>query len=161
MNGPNVLLDQIRSQLQELRQSAEQEAVERARERERLRGIKIIRIPVLRGTGANPFTMGGNNVLVPQMPDQGWTWSLRHLVIEGMTRGGTPDAIQIVRASDQRILWELNGNQYAQTWSRGEIMLNAGEALFYQSVGTFNATGTITAHGAVWEAPAEQAAKLA
>src|SRR6185437_13653499 len=112
-----------------------------ARTRSALRGIKPIRLPLLIGTGANPFTLGGD--VTPQggqtvSPDPGYVWSVRHLVIEGLTAGATPDVVNILRGG--RIVWQLNGNQFAQTWGKGEILLNAGETLSYASVGTFAAT---------------------
>lgn len=118
-----------------------------------LRATDGIRLPILSKAGANPFTMGGPVGQVIQGPDQGYVWSIRHLVIEGMTRGATPDAIQILRGG--RIVWELNGNQYAQTWGNGEIVVRAGEALAYQSVGTFVSTAAIIAHGLAVQVPQE------
>lgn len=118
-----------------------------------LRATDGIRLPILTKAGANPFTMGGDTGNVIQGPDQGYVWSVRHLVIEGMTRGATPDAIQIL--SRNRILWELNGNQYAQTFGRGEFILRSGEALFYQSVGTFVSVNPIIAHGLAEQVPQE------
>lgn len=117
-----------------------------------------MRLPVLTGTAAaGALNMGGDSN--PQhMPDTGYVWSLRHLVIQGLTRGATPDAVQIFRGS--LVIWELNGNQYAQTWGRGEIMLNQGEALSYRNIGTFAATGQIIIHGAAWQVPAQFAAEL-
>jgi len=108
-----------------------------AEERARLRGIKFIRLAVVRGTASgSALTMGG---------DTGQAFA-------------TPDVVNILRAG--RIIWQLNGNQFAQTWGRGEILLNAGETLTYQSVGTFNSTAQIIAHGTALETPGEFAGKL-
>src|SRR5215470_6292778 len=95
-----------------------------ARETERLRGIKTgFRLPILIKTGSNPFSVGGDfytqSGQMPQKPDEGYAWALRHLVIEGMSTGATPDVINILRAG--RVIWQLNGNQFAQTWGRGEL----------------------------------------
>jgi hypothetical protein len=132
-----------------------------AQTRSLLRGIKPIRLPQLIGTGANPFLLGGdvtpaggNNAT----PDPGYVWSVRHLVIEGLTAGATPDVVNILRGG--RIVWQLNGNQFAQTWGKGELLLNAGETFAYQSVGTFTATGKIIIHGMAVEVPGEMVGKF-
>jgi hypothetical protein len=130
-----------------------------AEERARLRGIKFIRLAVVRGTASgSALTMGGDTGQAFTTPEQGYVWSVRHLVVEGMATGATPDVVNILRAG--RIIWQLNGNQFAQTWGRGEILLNAGETLTYQSVGTFNSTAQIIAHGTALETPGEFAGKL-
>jgi hypothetical protein len=132
-------------------------------QRERVRGDKPIRLPLVRGVASgSALTMGGDTNTAagqaPVGPDLGLVWAIRHLVIEGMTAGATPDVINILR--NGRIIWQLNGNQFAQTWGRGEILLHSGETLQYQSVGTFAATGTIIAHGLAQETPAEMIGKM-
>lgn len=132
-------------------------------EREKLRTIKPVRLPLVRGVAAaSALTLGGDiNTAAGQTPvgpDLGYVWSLRHLVIEGMTAGATPDALNVLR--NGRIVWQLNGNVFAQTWGRGEILLHSGETLQYQSVGTFNATGTIIVHGLAEQVAAEQIGKF-
>jgi hypothetical protein len=124
---------------------------------ERYRGETFLRLPVISATGANPFSMGGDTGLELATPSQGFVWSLRHLVIENLTSGATPDIVNIRRGgATGQILWQLNGNQFAQTWGRGEIILKAGETLFYQSVGTFVSTLVIKAYGAAQQLPGER-----
>lgn len=124
-----------------------------------LRGIKPLRLALVTGKAvSSALTMGGDSGEALTTPDQGYIWSLRHLVIEGLTTGATPDVVNILRAG--RIIWQLNGNQFAQTWGRGEILINAGETLTYQSVGTFNSTATIIAHGLADNLPGEMAGRL-
>jgi hypothetical protein len=126
---------------------------------EQARGVKAIRLPVEQAAGANPFSMGGDVGTLNVSPEQGFVWSLRHLVIEGMATGATPDVINIRRSSAQgQVIWQLNGNQFAQTWGRGEVVLFAGETLFYQSVGTFVSTATIKAYGMAEQVPGEKIA---
>jgi hypothetical protein len=132
-------------------------------QRERVKGDKAIRLPLLRGVAAgNALTLGGDiNTAAGQTPvgpDLGFVWSIRHLVIEGLTAGATPDAVNVLR--NGRIIWQLNGNQFAQTWGRGEIVLHAGETLSYQSVGNFAATGPVIVHGLAQEVIAEMIGKL-
>ena len=118
-----------------------------------LRAVDGIRLPLLTKVGANPFTMGGDTGTLIQGPDQGYVWSLRHLVIEGMATGATPDVMNVL--SRNRIIWQLNGNQFAQTFGRGEIILRSGETLAYASVGTFVSTAAIVAHGLAEQVPQE------
>ena len=127
---------------------------------EQARGVKAIRLPVEQAAGANPFSMGGDVGTLNVSPEQGYVWSLRHLIIEGLTASASaPDVVNIRRSSAQgQLIWQLNGNQFAQTWGRGEVVLFAGETLFYQSVGTFAATGTIKAYGMAEQVPGEKIA---
>ena len=126
---------------------------------EQARAVKAIRLPVEQATGTNPFTMGGDVGTLNVTPEQGFVWSLRHLVLEGLTTGATPDVINIRRSSAQgQIIWQLNGNQFAQTWGRGEVVLFAGETLFYQSVGTFASVATIKAYGMAEQVAGEKIA---
>jgi hypothetical protein len=124
-----------------------------------LRGIKPLRLPLVTGTAtASALTMGGDSGEFLATPESGYVWSVRHLVIEGMTSGTTPDVMNVVRSG--RIVWQLNGNQFCQTFGRGEILVNAGETLTYQSVGTFTSTAKIIAHGTADNLPAEMIGRL-
>lgn len=161
---PNLedLAGQLSSIHQHVERMADMVAAHEA-QRERVKGDKAIRLPLVRGTASgSALTLGGDTNTAagqtPVGPDLGYVWSVRHLVIEGMTAGATPDVMNILR--NGRIIWQLNGNQFAQTWGRGEIVLHAGETLQYQSVGTFAATGPIIAHGLAQEVIAEMIGKL-
>lgn len=124
---------------------------------EQARGVKAIRLPVIQATGTSPFSMGGDTGTELIAPEQGFVWSLRHLVLEGLAAGATPDTVNIRRSSaGGQLIWQLNGNQFAQTWGRGEIILFAGETLFYQSVGTFVSVATIKAYGMAEQVPGEK-----
>ena len=139
------------------RMSERQASIERARQQEQIAGVKAgMRLSVIRATGANPFSAGGDgNPNQPvQKPDEGRAWFLRHLVITGLTTGATPDVVNILRGNT--VIWQLNGNQFAQTFGKSDIKIMPGESLAYQSVGTFAATGTITITGAVDDWPAEK-----
>jgi len=138
-----------------------QTQIEMAREMARYRGEKFQRLPVTQATGTNPFTMGGDVALALQAPEPGWIWSLRELTIEGLTSGATPDVINIRRGSAAgQIIWQLNGNQFCQSWGKGHKIIFAGETLFYQSVGTFNSTAVIKAYGTAQQVPSEMVGKL-
>lgn len=121
--------------------------------------LKEIRLPLVEGKAVSSvLNIGGDQGQQLATPASGYKWAIRHLVIEGLTAGTTPDVVNIVR--NNRIIWQLNGNQFAQTWGRGEITLNAGETLTYLSVGTFASAATIVVHGMADEAPAQSAWKL-
>lgn len=155
-------LDRLNGHMAELAGMAAQA---QANERQRLSGVVPMRLPLLTGRAAGGvLAMGGdvNSALTGQSPvgpDLGWVWSVRHLVIEGLTASATtPDVVNILR--NGRIIWQLNGNQFCQDWGRGVIVLYSGETLSYASVGTFAATGTITAHGMAEQVPAERVGKF-
>ena len=155
--NPNERLEKVEGQVSNIREWAEQTRLERIREQEKLAGIKAgMRLPVINVKGANPFTAGGDSTAnTPlQKPDEGRAWYLRHLVITGLTTGATPDVVNILRGNT--VIWQLNGNQFAQTWGKSDIKIAPGESLAYQSVGTFAATGNITITGAVDDYPAEK-----
>jgi hypothetical protein len=127
----------------------------------RLAGIKYMRLPMLIGTVANSaFNIGGSG---PQHcgPGSGYAWSIRRLLINGLTAGVTPDIANIYRHPNLQPLWQLNGNSFGQTFGRLEMLFLPGEYLVVQSVGTVNATGQIIITGDAVEVPAEMIGKLA
>lgn len=132
-----------------------------ATEYEKIKGLKPIRLPIVTGTPAsNALTMGGDTGQGIVTPQEGYVWSLTHLVIEGLTASSsTPDVMNVLRSN--RIIWQLNGNQFCQTFSLGQLVLLPGETLQYENVGSLAATGLIIAHGAVWNVPAELIGKFA
>lgn len=136
-----------------------QAEIEQIREATRLRSIKYIRLPIVTGTIATGLTIGGDtqSSQAPATAEQGYVWHVRHLVIEGLATGATPDVVNILRQG--RIVWQLNGNQFAQTWSRGEMRLVAGEIFAYAAVGTL-ASKTITVHGTAEEVAASEEGKF-
>lgn len=164
MIGENVTseLGILNGRVNDLFVMADQFRIERAREIERLRGRKTMRFTA-RGIGANPFALGGDSSVgssgTPFIlgPEQGYAWSVRLLVIEGMTSGATPDVMNIrLQNANGPLIWQLNGNQFAQTWGRGEVVLNPGESLLFASSGTFNSTAPIKIFGAAESVPAER-----
>lgn len=139
-------------------------ALRDAEERElvALAGIKPFRFQMFASVASSAVTIGdpstGNVGGVLTAPEQGFVWVVKHLVVEGLTSGATPDVVNIYRSG--RIIWQLNGNQFAQTWGSGQIILNPGESLYVKSTGTVAATGQITVHGTIWEVPAQLVGKL-
>lgn len=132
-------------------------------ERASARGFKWMRLPVLQGKAAsNAITLNEQNSGSPLGPDQGYAWSLRRVVVDGMTSGATPDVINMYRSSTGGApLWQFNGNNFGFTFGKLEMVLGPGDALQFASVGTFTATGLIRVTGELVELPAEMLAKLA
>lgn len=130
--------------------------------REQLRGIKWMRLPILSGVASNSAITLGDKAGAPLGPDQGYAWTIRRMVIDGMTSGTTPDVINLYRnaVTGQAPLWQFNGNNFGYSFGPLELVLMPGDALKLASVGTFAATGTIRMSGEVVEVPAEMLAKL-
>jgi hypothetical protein len=130
-------------------------------ERQRLAGIKPVRF-IFRSATPATFPFGGDVSSGSggqlQGPEQGYVWSLRLLVIEGMAAGAPPDVINILRGA--RIIWQLNGNSFGQTWGRGEQVLYQGETLSFQNVGAFASASQVVAHGLAENVPAELIGKF-
>ena len=135
-----------------------------ARERRLARAFKWMRLPIYIGIPSgsavtiDPKANGGQVL----GPDSGYAWSIRRIVIDGMTTGQTPDVINMYRNSvtSQPPLWQFNGNNFGYTFSKLEMVLIGGDALYFASVGTFAATGLIRVSGELIEVPAEQLYKL-
>lgn len=130
------------------------------RDRQPYKAVSVIRLPVLFGIAAGGvLSMGGDSVVLPQMPDQGYVWAIRHLSIEGLAAGATPDVVNVTRAG--RRVWQISGAPpSAATFGRGEFMVNPGESLSYTNAGTFAATGQIIISGTAWQCPAQFVAEL-
>jgi hypothetical protein len=127
----------------------------------KLQGIKYFRLPMLIGSvSGNAFSIGGTG---PQQcgPGQGYAWSIRRLLINGLTAGTTPDVANFYRHPNPQPLWQLNGNNFGQTFGRLELLFLPGEYLVVKSVGTIAATGQIMITGDAVEVPAEMIGKLA
>ena len=124
------------------------------------RAVSIIRLPVLFGQASGGvLAMGGDTGQLVQTPDQGYVWAIRHISIEGLTAGATPDVVNVIRGG--RTVWKLSGAPpSAATFGRGEFMVNAGESLSYTNFGTFAATGQIVVSGTAWQVPGQFVAEL-
>jgi hypothetical protein len=136
-----------------------------AQMREMYRGVKWLRLPQMGATAS-----GSTLTINPQMtgvycgPEQGYVWSIRRVVVDGMTSGATPDIVNMYRNAHtgQPPLWQFNGNNFGYTFGRLEMVLMSGDFLEFSSEGiqSFAATGLIRVSGEVLEVPAEMLAKL-
>jgi hypothetical protein len=126
-------------------------------ERNRESGKKWMHLPPLQGIPT------GGSLLLGQAapicgPRDGYFWSVTALIVTGLTSGATPDILNFylndTRGGAAPIWWQLNGNQFGETFSRGQRLIMPGETLLAASSGTFAATGTITVTGDLEEVPA-------
>jgi len=137
-------------------------AVMDARELVQARGVKWLRLPEMYGTPANSaLTMDESHGVAVVGPESGYAWSLRRIIVDGMTTGATPDVLNMYRNSTSGApLWQFNGNNFGYTFGRLEMVLMPGDTLKFASVGTFAATGRIRVSGELVEVPAEMLWKL-
>lgn len=128
----------------------------------RIRGVKWMRLPeLLSGKAAGGVLSIGETTGITIGPKSGYLWSLRRLVVDGLTSGATPDVVNLYRGTPAgRPLWQFNGNNFAYTFGKLTQTLMGGETLALASVGTFTATGQITLSGELLEIPAELAGKF-
>ena len=148
----------------DLPSAAEIRQVMAAELREQARGVKWMRLPVMQGkAAASAITLDEQTSGVVLGPGQGYAWSVRRVVVDGMTTGATPDVINMYRnaSPNQPPLWQFNGNNFGYTFGPLEIVLLSGDTLRFASVGTFAATGLIRVTGEVVELPAERLGLLA
>ena len=85
--------DGLHERIEEVRRV---QAATQAQVMEALRGEKYVRLPLVTGTASgSALTMGGEAASAQQAPAEGYVWSVRLIVIEGMTSSSTtPDVMQ-------------------------------------------------------------------
>jgi hypothetical protein len=122
--------------------------------RDRYRGIKPMRIPLVTGTAANSVLIIDSSI----GPEQGYAWDIGMIGIAGLTTGVTPDIVDMYFNGNTMLpWWQFNGNNYAYTFSRGEMMMFPGETISLRSVGTFNSASQVILFGMIRaEVPAEK-----
>jgi hypothetical protein len=130
-----------------------------AQEREKVRGIKDMRLPQITGTASgSAITLGKGIAQVG--PESGHKWSVLRIVVTGMTTGSSPDILNMyVNDTGGQPIWQFNGNNFGYTFNPREMVLNPGETLMFASSGTFAATGVITVSGQVDDVIAEMFGK--
>lgn len=125
-----------------------------------VRGIKYFRLPFMYATpSGSAVTLGLTQPTAG--PAQGFAWSIRRLAAGGLTTGGSPDVLNIYRnGTATPVVWQLNGNNFAYTFGKMELILLPGETLIANGT-AITATGQITLSGDAVEVPAEMLGKLA
>lgn len=126
--------------------------------REVVRGIKYIRMPLLTGTASGGvLTIGQGNTITA--PEQGYAWSFKRLAVSGLTTGTSPDIVNLYRGDNLiNPVWQFNGNNFAYTFGKLDMVLLAGENFVLN--GTITSTSQITLTGDAIEVPQEMLGKL-
>jgi hypothetical protein len=131
-----------------------------------LRAIKPSFIPrIMNGVAAGGvLTIGQQAPSGPFGPAQGQMWSIRRLVVSGLTAGATPDVVALYyddsfTVAQWTFFGSLGGYQYK--WGRGEITMQPGHVMIFRNVGAFAATGTVQISGQYDILPAEESGRLA
>lgn len=123
-----------------------------------LRGVKWMRLPILRGSAS-----GGALVLGTQDstvgPAGGFAWSIRRLAVAGLA---ADDVVGFYRSSNVNpAMWQVDASFPFAKFGRGEMVLTGDDELVAASIGTFGATGTVQVTGEVLQVPMEMLGKLA
>ena len=130
---------------------------------EHYRAEKHMRLPLsLQGTpSASAINLGESSGQICG-PRSGYAWSVRRLVVDGLTAGTTPDIVNLYRSSNvgQPPLWQFNGNNFGYTFGKLELVLWPGDTFNLVNVGTIAATGIVRLSGELDESPAEMLMKL-
>lgn len=124
------------------------------------RGVKYLRMPITSAAVASStFTIAGSTTGLG--PREGYIWTIRRILVQGLTSGATPDVANLYRNNTSGIpVWQFTGNAFQQTFGKTELLLLPGEHLSLAGVGTIAATGTIFLTGDLIEVSAEQFFKL-
>lgn len=133
-----------------------------AQQREAARGWKWMRLPLLSATIASSAVKFGPATGQVLGPEQGYMWSLRRLLITGLTSGASPDVVNLYfndRFSGPPV-WQFNGNNFGYTFGRFELTMMPGDNISFQNSGTIAATGQVTISGELTQVPAEMMWKM-
>jgi hypothetical protein len=148
----------------ELDDSLEKQAIRQGEiaEYAAIKGRKYARMPRLAAPVVNAAVTLGGHVTGPVGPKQSFAWSIRRLACNGLATGGTPDILNIYRnGTNLEPVWQLNGNNFAYTFGRLELLLLPGETLMAANFGALAATGTITLTADYVSVPVDKIGELA
>jgi len=112
-------------------------------------------------SSAVTFDGSGNGQNTGVGPREGFAWSIKRLAVAGLTSGTSPDVVNLYRNQPSGSpIWQFNGNNFAYTFGKGEMLLLPGETLSFASVGTLAATGKVTISGDFAQVAAEEIFKV-
>lgn len=145
-----------------------------AAERSMARAVKYMRLnpPVTGQAVANSLRMGGDFITgtaasggssvggqpgapTPQ-PRAGYCWAVRRAAVQGLTSGATPDIVNLFRRQADAAAWlggpatvsggdwQFTGNNFAYTFSFGQLVFWEGETPIVVNQGSFAGAGQVT-----------------
>jgi hypothetical protein len=125
------------------------------------RGVKYLRFgPLATPIASNAFTIDGSTAALG--PRSGFCWTIRRITVWGLATGSSPDLANLYRNQNTGIpVWQFNGNNFAYTFGKLEMLLLPGETLSLVSSGTITATGQVSISGDLLEVAAEEVSKIA
>ena len=130
-------------------------------QQEMARSVKYMRFgPFSTSVASNAFKFDGTTLGIG--PREGFVWTIRRMSIDGLNSGATPDIANIYRnnvGTGPRV-WQFNGNNFAYTFGKTELLLLGGETVSLVSAGSIAATGTILWSADYLEVAAEEIFKL-
>lgn len=103
--------------------------------------------------GASPGGQAGAPSLQPRA---GYCWAVRRASLTGLANGTTPDVVNLFRGMSRANawlggaatlsggVWQFNGNNFAYTFSFGELIFLEGETPVLASQGAFASTAQVT-----------------
>lgn len=126
------------------------------------RGVKYLRFgPIPTTIAGNAFTLDGSSVN-GLGPRSGFCWAIRRITVWGLANGTTPDVANLFRNQTSGVpIWQFNGNNFAYTFGKLEMLLLPGETLSLVNSGTITATGQVSISGDILEVAAEEISKIA
>lgn len=105
-----------------------------------------MRIPLVTGVASG----GTLSIASTVGPEQGYAWDIGHIGVSGLTAGGSPDVVNMFFSGGPNVpWWQFNGNNFAYTFSRGQMVMYPGETITIASTGTFAATGMVMLYGMI------------
>jgi hypothetical protein len=127
-------------------------------EARRIQGRKMMKFELIGTVASSAITLG---LLQPVGPTSGYLWSVGRLIAWGLTAGTTPDQLNVffnnVTGTPE---WQLNGNNWAYTFGKGELTMHGGDTILFANSGSLAATGAIVVKGEVRQVPEEAQGEL-
>ena len=145
--------DELADELDKNQQRAE------AVDRERLAGVKYLRLPVLVGTVASGTSVCGTKDIIAG-PANGYAWAVKRIYVNGL---GTADTYGIYRNGTSGFpVWQVTGSVPQVTFGKLDFVLLGGETLVGAGIGTIQTGSTqISVNAEAIEVPQELLGKLA
>ena len=130
-----------------------------ALERERLQGIKYLRLPILVGTVSSGTSVCGTQDITAG-PANGYAWSIKRVYVNGL---GTTDTFGIYRNGTNGFpVWQVTGSVPCVHFGKLDFVLLGGETLVGGGIGTIQTSNTqITLNAEAIEVPQQFLGKLA